>query len=56
VTDDTPGRKKHRHDLGQEDHGLVVAAGTTRAIQAILGMWITMTALFVIWALVDAGH
>jgi hypothetical protein len=48
-------RKKHRHDLGHEDHGPVVTAGTTRAIQSILGMWVLVTFSLVIWALVEGG-
>lgn len=48
--------KKHRHDLGQEDHGSKLAAGTTRAIQILLGMWIAATLLLVVWALVDSGR
>jgi hypothetical protein len=47
-------RKKHRHDLGQEDHGSKLAAGTTRAIQGLLGLWIALTFVLVIYALVDA--
>jgi len=47
-------RKKHRHDLGQEDHGSKLAAGTTRAIQALLGLWIALTFGLVLYALVDA--
>jgi hypothetical protein len=47
-------RKKHRHDLGQEDHGSKLAAGTTRAIQSMLGLWIALTLGFVVYALVDA--
>jgi hypothetical protein len=47
-------RKKHRHDLGQEDHGPRLAAGTTRAIQALLGLWIGLTVLFIFYALVDS--
>ena len=45
--------KKHRHDLGQEDHGPKLAAGTTRAIQALLGLWIALTLGLVVYALVD---
>lgn len=45
-------RKKHRHDLGQEDHGSVYAAGTTRAIQALLGTWIALTVGLVVYTLV----
>jgi len=47
-------RKKHRHDLGHEDHGAKLAAGTTRAIQALLGLWIALTLAFVVYAMVDA--
>lgn len=46
-------RRKHRHDLGHEDHGPKLAAGTTRAIQTLLGLWITLTLLLVVYALVD---
>jgi hypothetical protein len=45
-------RRKHRHDLGQEDHGPKLAAGTTRAIQTLLGLWIALTLVFVVYALV----
>jgi hypothetical protein len=47
-------RKKHRHDLGQEDHGPKLAAGTTRAIQSLLGLWIALTLGLVVYVLVDA--
>ncbi len=53
TTTDAP-RRKHRHDLGQEDHGAKLAAGTTKAIQALLGLWIALTLVFVIYAMVDA--
>ncbi|MCA9680467.1 MAG: hypothetical protein H6708_29760 [Kofleriaceae bacterium] len=46
-------RKKHRHDLGQEDHGPVIAQGTTRAIQAVLATWIIATFVLVAWLFVD---
>ncbi len=48
--------KKHRHDLGHEDHGPVLAAGTTRAIQGLLGLWIAGTLIALLWAMVDAGR
>ena len=48
-------RKKHRHDLGQEDHGPMYAQGTTRGIQAVLGLWIALTFALVAWALADAS-
>jgi hypothetical protein len=59
VTEEAPTRggvKKHRHDLGQEDHGSKLAAGTTRAIQGLLGLWIALTLVFIVYALVDATH
>ncbi len=46
--------KKHRHDLGHEDHGAKLAAGTTKAIQGLLGLWIALTLVFVVYAMVDA--
>ena len=49
-------RKKHRHDLGHEDHGPKLAAGTTRAIQAMLGLWIALTLGLVVYALIDASR
>ena len=49
-------RKKHRHDLGHEDHGPKLAARTTRGIQTLLGLWIALTLLLVVYALVDASR
>ncbi|MBA3391710.1 MAG: hypothetical protein H0T89_03650 [Deltaproteobacteria bacterium] len=49
-------RRKHRHDLGHEDHGPVVATGTTRGIQALLGLWIALTMILVVYALVDGSR
>jgi hypothetical protein len=49
------GSKKHRHDLGQEDHGPVMAARTTRGIQAVLALVIALTGLALVWAMVEAG-
>ncbi|MEO8841376.1 MAG: hypothetical protein ABI591_32060 [Kofleriaceae bacterium] len=49
-------RKKHRHDLGQEDHGSKLAAGTTRAIQGMLGLWIALTLCLIVYVLVEATH
>ena len=46
-------RKKHRHDLGQEDHGPKLAAGTTRGIQILLGTWVTLTIALVLYAVLD---
>ncbi|HMG24753.1 MAG TPA: hypothetical protein VK607_25625 [Kofleriaceae bacterium] len=47
-------RRKHRHDLGHEDHGPVLAAGTTRAIQILLGLWIALSLALVVYTLIDA--
>lgn len=49
-------KRKHRHDLGHEDHGPVLAAGTTRAIQTLLGLWIALTLVLVVYAMVDASR
>jgi len=49
-------RRKHRHDLGQEDHGPKLAAGTTRAIQTLLGLWIALTLALVVYALIDGAR
>ena len=49
-------RQKHRHDLGHEDHGPRVAAGTTRAIQTLLGLWIALTLALVVYAIIDSAR
>jgi hypothetical protein len=56
--DEFPGtrRRKHRHDLGHEDHGAKLAAGTTRAIQVLLGLWIELTLVLVVYVMVDASR
>jgi hypothetical protein len=46
--------RKHRHDLGHEDHGAKLAAGTTKTIQGLLGLWIALTLVLVVYAMVDA--
>jgi hypothetical protein len=48
--------RKHRHDLGHEDHGPKLAAGTTRAIQILLGLWIALTLVLVVYAMIDASR
>ncbi|HPH67117.1 MAG TPA: hypothetical protein PLF40_15290 [Kofleriaceae bacterium] len=47
------GLKKHRHDLGHEDHGPKLAAGTTKAIQAMLGLWIALTVGLIVYTMWD---
>ncbi|HEX7836029.1 MAG TPA: hypothetical protein VF469_01135 [Kofleriaceae bacterium] len=49
-------RRKHRHDLGQEDHGPKLTTGVTRAIQTLLGLWIALTLLLVVYALIDGAR
>lgn len=49
-------RRKHRHDLGHEDHGPKLAAGTTRAIQTLLGVWVALTLGLVVYAMVDGSR
>ena len=45
--------KKHRHDLGQEDHGPKLAVGTTKAIQVMLGLWIVLTLGLLVYTMWD---
>jgi hypothetical protein len=56
VSDSTQALRKHRHDLGHEDHGAKLAEGTTRGIQILLGLWIALTFALVVYALVDRSH
>ena len=49
-------RRKHRHDLGHEDHGSKLAAGTTRAIQILLGLWVALTLVLVVYVLIDGAR
>jgi hypothetical protein len=49
-------RRKHRHDLGHEDHGPKLAAGTTKAIQTLLGLWIALTLGLVVYVIIDASR
>ena len=46
--------KKHRHDLGQEDHGPKLAVGTTKAIQVLLGMCIVLTLGLIVYTMWDS--
>jgi hypothetical protein len=57
-TSEIPGTplRKHRHDLGHEDHGPKLAAGTTRAIQTLLGLWVALTLVLVVYALIDGSR
>jgi type IV secretory pathway TrbD component len=54
VSEPSEGLRKHRHDLGHEDHGAKLAAGTTRGIQIMLGLWIALTLGLVIYAVADS--
>ena len=52
AADESAPRRKHRHDLGHEDHGSKLLSSTTRTIQVMLGMLIIATFALVIYALV----
>jgi len=56
MSGDSEVRKKHRHELHQEDHGPQLAARTTRGIQALMAACIAMTFALLLWALIDAGR
>lgn len=43
--------KRHRHDIGLVDHGPLSTAPTTRSIQALLGIWVVLSAALLIYAL-----
>lgn len=47
-------RKKHRHELGQEDHGAVTLAETTGGIQKLMLLWIGLTFALVAYAIIAA--
>jgi hypothetical protein len=56
---ETAGRdpkKKHRHDVGQPDHGAVATEGVTRAIQGVLLLLIAGSAALVVYAVVVAAR
>lgn len=55
VSEPSEALRKHRHDLGHEDHGAKLAEGTTRGIQILLGLWIALTFCLVVYALADAA-
>lgn len=47
--------KKHRHDVGDPDHGAASTEPMTRAIQFVLGGAILGTAVLLVWTLAIAG-
>jgi hypothetical protein len=56
VSDPSEALRKHRHDLGHEDHGAKLAEGTTRGIQILLGLWVALSFCLVVYALVDGSR
>jgi hypothetical protein len=46
---------KHRHDIGEPDHGPIQAHGTTVTIQVLMGLWIVATIALVGFALAHIG-
>lgn len=46
--------KKHRHDIGEVDHGPDSTEPTTRTIQVILGICIALSAVLTMYALAHA--
>lgn len=48
--------KKHRHDIGDVDHGPVMGEKTTEGIQAILTALIVATGILVLLGLFSAGR
>jgi hypothetical protein len=56
VSESSEPLRKHRHDLGHEDHGAKLAQGTTRGIQILLGLWIALTFCLFAYALIDGSR
>ncbi len=56
VSESNEAQRKHRHDLGHEDHGAKLAEGTTRGIQILLGLWIALSFGLVLYAIVDGSR
>ena len=48
--------KKHRHDVGNPDHGAVATEGITRAIQGLLILLIAASAALAVVALFLASR
>lgn len=49
-------KKKHRHDVGQPDHGAVSTEGVTRAIQGVMFLLIAGSAALAVVALALAAR
>jgi hypothetical protein len=49
------GKRKHRHDGPDVDHGAISQEHTTVAIQFILGVAIVLTAALMLYAFLSAG-
>lgn len=47
--------KKHRHDVGEVDHGPESGAEPTRVLQVMLGICIVASAALALYALIQAG-
>lgn len=47
--------KKHRHDIGDPDHGPVTTEPTTHAIQGMLGVCIVLSAALAVYAFLHGG-
>jgi hypothetical protein len=47
--------KKHRHDVGQVDHGATSGASTTRSIQTVLALWVFLSLALVVFAITRMG-
>ena len=58
VSSDIPQKdptKKHRHDIGDVDHGPATTEPTTRAFQGMLGIFIVSSVALTVYAFAHAG-
>jgi hypothetical protein len=49
-------KKKHRHDVGQPDHGAIATEGVTRAIQGVMLLLIVGSTALAVVALALAAR
>lgn len=51
---DEHGKRKHRHDGPDVDHGAHTTERTTVAIQFVMGLWLVLTAALILYTLLSA--
>ncbi len=49
-------KKKHRHDIGEVDHGPKTTVEVTSVLQGLMAAWILATAVLLILAVYTGGN